>query len=73
MNKENNKITLINEEFENELTGEKVQGVTIIIDGKIKLIMDDILNKSPFLNSYVDLLKEVLIKGINAIIEGNKM
>ena len=31
---ENNKVTILSEEFENDKTGEKVQGITIIVDGK---------------------------------------
>ena len=30
---ESNTVTILNEEFENDKTGEKVQGITIIIDG----------------------------------------
>ena len=29
-----NTVTFLNEEFENDKTGEKVQGVTVILDGK---------------------------------------
>ena len=29
-----NVVTILNEEFENDKTGEKVQGLTIIVDGK---------------------------------------
>ncbi|MCZ6914230.1 MAG: hypothetical protein O7C59_07110 [Rickettsia endosymbiont of Ixodes persulcatus] len=33
-------VTFLNEEFENDKTGEKVQGVIIIIDGKLKEVLD---------------------------------
>lgn len=31
---DNNAVTILNEEFENDKTGEKVQGITIIVDEK---------------------------------------
>ena len=38
-------VTILNEEFENDKTGEKVQGLTIIVDGKLKQTMDIIIEK----------------------------
>lgn len=37
---DNNTVTILNEEFENDKTGEKVQGITIIVDGKLKEVLD---------------------------------
>ena len=39
-------ITIISEEFENEKTGEKVEGVTIMVDGILKEFMDIIKAKN---------------------------
>ena len=36
-------VTILNEEFENDKTGEKVQGLTIIVDGKLKQVMDIVI------------------------------
>lgn len=36
----NNTVTILNEEFENDKTGEMVQGITIIVDGKLKEVID---------------------------------
>lgn len=33
-------ISIISEEFENEKTGEKVEGITIIVDGVFKEFLD---------------------------------
>lgn len=37
---DNNTVTILNEEFENDKTGEKVQGITIIVEGKLKEVLD---------------------------------
>lgn len=34
------KVTIMSDTFENEESGETVQGITIIIDGKLKQVMD---------------------------------
>lgn len=33
-------ISIITEEFENEKTGERVEGITIMVDGAIKELFD---------------------------------
>ncbi|MEQ8199697.1 MAG: hypothetical protein ABRQ27_17130 [Clostridiaceae bacterium] len=35
-----NTVTMLSEEFENDKTGEKVEGITIIVDGKLKEVLD---------------------------------
>jgi len=32
----NKKITIMREDFENEQTGEKIEGITVIVDGILK-------------------------------------
>ena len=36
----NDTVTMLNEEFENDQTGEKVEGITIIVDGQFKQVLD---------------------------------
>lgn len=67
MNNEN-VITLLNEEFENDKTGEKVQGLTIIVDGKLKQAMDIIIEKDTNFNNYSEIIKDALFDGMNNII-----
>ena len=57
-----------NEEFENDKTGEKVQGLTIIVDGKLKQVMDIIIEKDENYNNYTDIVRDSLFNGINNII-----
>ena len=62
------KITIINEEFQNEKTGESVQGITIIIDGKLKEVMDKLLRENSKIRNYNELVRDALIYGINSMI-----
>lgn len=34
-----NKISILSEKFENDKTGEQVEGITIMIDGKLKTML----------------------------------
>lgn len=67
MNNEN-VVTILNEEFENDKTSEKVQGLTIIVDGKLKQVMDIIIEKDENYNNYTDIVRDSLFNGINDII-----
>ena len=42
----NDTVTMLNEEFENDQTGEKVEGITIIVDGQFKQVLDIIKAKA---------------------------
>ena len=64
-----NVVTILNEEFENDKTGEKVQGLTIIVDGKLKQAMDNIIEKDDNYNNYSEIVRDSLFDGINNIIK----
>lgn len=63
-----NVVTILNEEFENDKTGEKVQGLTIIVDGKLKQAMDIIIEKNDNYNNYSEIVRDSLFDGMNNII-----
>ena len=65
---ENNKVTILSEEFENDKTGEKVQGITIIVDGKFKEVVDFLMEKNHSYEDYTEIIKDVIFKGINSMI-----
>lgn len=60
-------VTLISEEFEKDTTGEKVQGVTIIIDGKFKGVLDVIMTKDKNYSTYMEIIRDCLFEGLNCI------
>ena len=51
---DNNTVTILNEEFENDKTGEKVQGITIIVDGKLKEVLDLLMKNNPDYKNYTE-------------------
>ena len=60
-------VTLISEEFENDTTGEQVQGVTVIIDGKLKGVLDIIMSNRSEYTTYIDIIRDSLFEGLNCI------
>ena len=64
-----NKIRIMSEEFENTNTGEKVTGITVMIDGKLKQVFDVMIKKSGGEKSYLEMLQEVLVMGIDEYIK----
>lgn len=64
---DNNTITILNEEFENGVTGDNVQGITIIVDGKLKEILDLLINNHNYQN-YTEIVRDAFFEGLNSII-----
>lgn len=62
-----NTISIMTEMFENEKTGEKVEGVTIMIDGVFKAFLDVIKKKNPQYESNVNIIQDALMKGFETI------
>ena len=60
-----NTIRIFTEEYENEQTGEKVDGVTIMIDGKLKQVLDAIIQKEGKYSNYIEIVKDILFSGVN--------
>ena len=67
-----NTITLISDNFENGENGETVRGITIIIDGTLKQVMDLLIEKNPDYLNYMELTKEALFEGVSKMIEASK-
>ena len=64
-----NKMRIMSEEFENTNTGEKVTGITVMIDGKLKQVFDVMIKKSGGEKNYLEMLQEVLVMGIDEYIK----
>lgn len=65
----NNKMRIISEEFTNETTGENITGLTLMLDGKIKQVFDIMVQKSGGTKTYLDIMQEALVSGINSQIQ----
>jgi len=70
MNDKKNTITMMSEEFENAQTGEKVEGVTVVVDGMLKMILDIIKTQKPEYKNNVEILHDALVKGLEEIKNG---
>jgi len=49
-----------------------VEGLTIIIDGKLKEMFDVIIYKTGKYSDYTSLMSDVILNGINKIIDENR-
>lgn len=67
-----NTVTILNEEFENDKTGEKVQGITIIVDGKLKEVLDLLMKNNPNYKNNTEIVRDVFFNGINSMIREHK-
>lgn len=69
---DNNTVTILNEEFENDKTGGKVQGITIIVDGKLKEVLDLLMKNNPDYKNYTEIVRDAFFDGINSMIREHK-
>ncbi|MDR4944316.1 hypothetical protein [Bacillus wiedmannii] len=68
---EENKLVMIKETFKNEETGELTPGVTIILDGNLRGVLEMIMEKEGY-SDYPEALKEVIFEGIHHFVKRNK-
>ncbi len=68
----NNKLTILSEKFENEKSGKSVDGLTLIVDGKIKDMFDIIIMNEDTLENYSEVLREIIFNGMESYIEKYK-
>ncbi|MGR5912765.1 hypothetical protein ACT7DG_25460 [Bacillus cereus] len=68
---EENKVVMIKETFKNEETGEPTPGVTIILDGNLREVLEIIMEKEGY-SDYPEALKEVIFEGIHHFVKRNK-
>lgn len=60
-------FTILKDTFGKQGCDKKVDGLTVIVDGKLKEVFDTILNTTDKYDNYTDLLSEIMVKGINSI------
>ena len=60
-------ISIMSEEFENEKTGETVEGITIMIDGVFKDFLDIIKQRTQKYENNSQLIYGALIQGLEVI------
>ena len=62
------KMTVIQEMFKNGETDELVPAVTVILDGKIKGVVDILMEKKGY-EGYQEAISDIIFKGISTIID----
>lgn len=60
------KISMLIEQFENEATGDVVEGITILVDGKLKDVIDILKDKLEQENS-VNIIHDALVIGLEEL------
>ena len=60
-------ISIMTEEFENEKTGERDEGITIMVDGVIKELFDIIKREKKEYSNNVSIVQDALMKGLEEI------
>ena len=68
---EENKLIMRKETFKNDETGELTPGVTIILDGNVRKVLEIIMEKQGY-SDYPEALKEVIFEGIHHFVKRNK-
>ncbi len=63
-----NKLTLVSEKYNNAETGQEIDGITVMIEGKIKEIFDLIIDISDDYTNYSQVLKDSLFMGLSQMI-----
>lgn len=65
-----NTATFLTEKFKKEMPDGKIteiDGITVMIDGKIKQIFDIVINKLDNYDTYADVLQEAIFIGLDEI------
>lgn len=60
-------ITIMSEQFENESTGELVEGVTVIVDGVLEKFLEIIKKEKPQYENNASVIEDALMRGLQSI------
>lgn len=60
-------ITMMSDLFENSESGEKVNGITIMIDGSLRKYFEIVKMKNPRLKSDFDVMREIIEQGMKSV------
>ncbi len=63
-----NKVVIFSEQYENEKSGDKVEGITILIDGGLKQMLDVIIQREKKYKNYTEVVRDLLFSGIEGFI-----
>lgn len=61
------KITILKDSYEHSETGEEVDGLTLIVEGKVKDVFETLMKNNQY-NDYTEVMRDIVINGINKMI-----
>jgi hypothetical protein len=61
------KITILSDQFEAEGSQVPVEGVTVIIDGMLRQVVDVMIARKPEYSNTVDVIQDALMRGLESI------
>ncbi|KKI89581.1 hypothetical protein WQ54_24790 [Bacillus sp. SA1-12] len=67
-----NQFNMMVDKFVNGDTGEEVDGITILIDGKLKQVFDILMEKDPKYTTYPEILRDIIFSGTSQLMESVK-
>lgn len=67
-----NKLRMLSEKFVNEQTGEQVRGITIMVDGQVKQVLDLLIAQNEEYKDYTEVVRDALFAGISDLIRQTK-
>ncbi|MFD0588480.1 hypothetical protein ACFQZE_10740 [Paenibacillus sp. GCM10027627] len=69
---QDNKLNLLSEKLVNGDTGQEVEGITVMIDGKFKQALDIIMDNSDGYTNYSEIIRDIIFSGTQQIVESIK-
>ncbi|WP_257350214.1 hypothetical protein [Pseudalkalibacillus decolorationis] len=63
------KLTILKDKFQKGESDEEVEGLTIIIDGKIKEVFDEVINTQKEYSEYTEVMRDVVFTGLRSILD----
>lgn len=63
------KVAMFSEQYENEKTGEKIEGITILVDCSLKQMFDIIMAQEKNYENYTQVMRDILFSGVNSFIK----
>lgn len=62
-------LTILTDDYTNKETGEEMEGLTVLMEGKVKELFDKILEDSNQYNDHTEIMRDVVIHGINEVLK----
>ena len=62
-------LTILTDDYTNKETGDEIEGITVLMEGKMKELFDKILSESNQYKDYSEVMRDVVIYGVNEVLK----